>query len=263
MAHYKQALDLDPEDEDARFNLEFVREEIKRRLNEAREREKKEQEKKEEGQTCQQPQPQQGESQQGEKQQEESQGDRQETAQQPEPPQQESPRQPEQGAGATGFGRRPAAAGRGSPRDEPRGSGALVEHTRRRTEGNGKEAGPEGPGRTSPASRTRTGSHVWLDPTRKRLEDPARNEAGESFIFGIRLLLALAWVGCSRRRGGSGVRGLRGSRLGGQDRGHPRGPDLPHRIRLRTETASERPDPASLCRTSPSPKAEALRRPRS
>jgi Ca-activated chloride channel family protein len=97
VAHYKQALDLDPEDEDARFNLEFVREEIKRRLEEAQEREKKEKEEKQEGQTCQQPQPQQGESQEGEKQKEESQGDRQETPQQPEPTQQESPRQPEQG----------------------------------------------------------------------------------------------------------------------------------------------------------------------
>jgi Ca-activated chloride channel family protein len=95
VAHFKQALDLDPEDEDARFNLEFVREEIKRRLNEAQEREKKEQEEKQEGQTCQQPQ--QGESQQGENQQEESQGDRQEIAQQPKAPQQDSPRQPEEG----------------------------------------------------------------------------------------------------------------------------------------------------------------------
>ena len=60
VAYYKQALDLDPKDEDARFNLEFVREEIKRRLNEAEEREKKEQEeKKKEGQTCQNPQSQQ------------------------------------------------------------------------------------------------------------------------------------------------------------------------------------------------------------
>jgi len=102
VAHYKQALDLDPEDEDARFNLEFVREEIKRRLNEAQEREKKEREEKQEGQTCQQPQPQQGEPQEGEKQQEESQGDRQETAQQPEPTQLESPRQPEQGQAQQG-----------------------------------------------------------------------------------------------------------------------------------------------------------------
>jgi len=91
VAHFKQALDLDPEDEDARFNLEFVREEIKRRLNEAQEREKKEQEEKQDGQTCQQPQPQQGESQEGEQQKQDSQQGGQEKAQQPEP------RQPEQG----------------------------------------------------------------------------------------------------------------------------------------------------------------------
>jgi Ca-activated chloride channel family protein len=97
VAHYKQALDLDPEDEDARFNLEFVREEIKRRLNEARDREQKEQEKREEGQTCQQPQAQQGQSQPGEKQDKESQGDRQELAQQPEASQQQAARRPEQG----------------------------------------------------------------------------------------------------------------------------------------------------------------------
>jgi Ca-activated chloride channel family protein len=97
VAHYKQALDLDPEDEDARFNLEFVREEIKRRLNEARDRQQKEQEKNEEGQTCQQPQPQQGESQQSQKQNQQSEGDRQELEQQPEAPKQERARQPEQG----------------------------------------------------------------------------------------------------------------------------------------------------------------------
>lgn len=39
VAYYQRALDLDPEDEDARYNLEFVREEIKRRLEEARKRE--------------------------------------------------------------------------------------------------------------------------------------------------------------------------------------------------------------------------------
>jgi Ca-activated chloride channel family protein len=89
VAHYKQALDLDPEDEDARFNLEFVREELKRRLNEAREREQKEQQKSEEGQTCQRPQPQPGESKQDQQQAEPSQGERREPAQQPEPARQE------------------------------------------------------------------------------------------------------------------------------------------------------------------------------
>lgn len=38
VAYYQKALDLDPKDEDARYNLEFVREEIKRRLEEARKR---------------------------------------------------------------------------------------------------------------------------------------------------------------------------------------------------------------------------------
>jgi len=82
VAYYRQALDLDPEDEDARFNLEFVREEIKRRLNEAREREKEEQQKKQEGQTCQNPQDQQPQQEPGEEQKEGSRGDRQELAEQ-------------------------------------------------------------------------------------------------------------------------------------------------------------------------------------
>jgi Ca-activated chloride channel family protein len=83
VGYYRQALDLEPEDEDARYNLEFVREEIKRRMNEAREREQKEQRKNEEGQTCRQPQPQQGEPEPDGEPKEESQGNRQESAQKP------------------------------------------------------------------------------------------------------------------------------------------------------------------------------------
>ena len=49
--YYKKALELDPNDQDAKYNLEFVREEIKRRLNEAKEREKQQQE---EQQSCEQ-----------------------------------------------------------------------------------------------------------------------------------------------------------------------------------------------------------------
>ena len=42
--YYKKALDLDPEDQDAKYNLEFVREEIKRRMNEAKKRQEEQQE---------------------------------------------------------------------------------------------------------------------------------------------------------------------------------------------------------------------------
>jgi len=41
--YYKKALDLDPEDQDAKYNLEFVREEMKRRMNEAKKREEEQQ----------------------------------------------------------------------------------------------------------------------------------------------------------------------------------------------------------------------------
>ncbi len=49
--YYKKALELDPDDQDAKYNLEFVREEIKRRLNQAKEREEQQEEEK---QSCEQ-----------------------------------------------------------------------------------------------------------------------------------------------------------------------------------------------------------------
>ena len=54
VAYYQRALELNPEDEDARFNLEFVREEIKRRINEAKERQEQQQQQK--NQSCPNPQ---------------------------------------------------------------------------------------------------------------------------------------------------------------------------------------------------------------
>jgi len=43
LEYYKKALDLDPHDQDAKYNLEFVREEIKKRLNQAKQREQEQQ----------------------------------------------------------------------------------------------------------------------------------------------------------------------------------------------------------------------------
>lgn len=47
--YYKKALELDPHDHHAKYNLEFVREEIKRRINQAKQR-RQQQEQKEQGQ---------------------------------------------------------------------------------------------------------------------------------------------------------------------------------------------------------------------
>lgn len=71
---YQRALELNPDDEDAKFNLEFVREELKRRINEAQK-----QPRDQEGQCQQEPQ------------------DGQEGEQQPQPQQQQE--QPRQAAG--------------------------------------------------------------------------------------------------------------------------------------------------------------------
>ncbi|MBI3179406.1 MAG: tetratricopeptide repeat protein [Deltaproteobacteria bacterium] len=43
IARYQAALDLDPNDEDAKFNLEFVRNELRRRMEEAQKRRQQEQ----------------------------------------------------------------------------------------------------------------------------------------------------------------------------------------------------------------------------
>jgi Ca-activated chloride channel family protein len=88
--YYKKALDLDPNDQDAKYNLEFVREEIKKRINEAKKREQQQQQQKEsekqEGEKeqkeqGQQPQPEE----QKQKQQQEQQGKQQEKQEQPQP----------------------------------------------------------------------------------------------------------------------------------------------------------------------------------
>lgn len=73
---FKAALELDPEDEDAKFNLEFVRDEIRRRHEEAQKRQQEQQ---------QNPQQQQGDSQDQDEQQQDEQQQQQQENQQQEP----------------------------------------------------------------------------------------------------------------------------------------------------------------------------------
>lgn len=54
--YYKKALELDPADKDAQQNIEFVREEIKRRMNEAEDTQQKQQQEQKKDQTCKNPQ---------------------------------------------------------------------------------------------------------------------------------------------------------------------------------------------------------------
>jgi Ca-activated chloride channel family protein len=64
VALYQSALELDPDDEDAKFNLEFVRDEIRRRIEENQKRQEQQQQQQQGGDQQQQQDPQQQEQQQ-------------------------------------------------------------------------------------------------------------------------------------------------------------------------------------------------------
>ncbi len=80
--YYKKALELDPADKDAQQNIEFVREEIKRRMNEAKDTQKKQQEQEQKkDQNCKNPQQQDNQTQSGGQQQKEEKKDQQQKGQ--------------------------------------------------------------------------------------------------------------------------------------------------------------------------------------
>ena len=85
--YYKKALELDPNDHDAKHNLEFTREELKRRINEAKETEKKQQQQNQEQK--QQEQNQQKDQQNNQGQQQDQNKQQEEKQPQPQQPQQE------------------------------------------------------------------------------------------------------------------------------------------------------------------------------
>jgi Ca-activated chloride channel family protein len=97
--YYRKALEIDPNDQDAKHNLEFAREELKRRINEAKETEKKQQEQQQNQEQKQQEQNQQknqGQQQDQNKQQEEKQPQSQQQQQEQKQKQEEQQGAPQQ-----------------------------------------------------------------------------------------------------------------------------------------------------------------------
>ena len=92
--YYRKALEIDPNDQDAKHNLEFAREELKRRINEAKETEKKQQEQKQNQEQKQQEQSQQ-------KEQQDNQGQQQDQNKQPEEKQSQSQQQQKEQQGSS------------------------------------------------------------------------------------------------------------------------------------------------------------------
>ena len=115
--YYKKALELDPNDQDAKYNLEFVREEIKKRLNQAKEREQQQEEEK---QSCEQEGDQEQQSEGKQEQQQEEQQKEQQNQQQT---QQQEMKQEEQESG----GEKPAQAKPMTPEEAERWLQSLKE----------------------------------------------------------------------------------------------------------------------------------------
>ena len=92
--YYKKALELDPKDQDARHNLEFVQRELKKRMNEAKETEKKQQEQKQQKQD--EKQQQQDQQQKDQQEQQEQKEQQQQAQQQGEKQEQEQTQQQQQ-----------------------------------------------------------------------------------------------------------------------------------------------------------------------
>jgi len=100
--YYRKALEIDPNDQDAKHNLEFAREELKRRINEAKETEKKQQEQKQQNEKQkQQEQNQQKEQQDNQGQQQDQNKQQEEKQQQSQQQQQEQKQKQEEQKGAS------------------------------------------------------------------------------------------------------------------------------------------------------------------
>ena len=148
--YYKKALEIDPNDQDAKHNLEFAREELKRRINEAKETEKKQEEQKQQqnqeqkkqeqnqqkeqqnNQGQQQDQNKQPEEKQSQSQQQEQKKEAQQGASQQEQKQEEQKGQPQQGQE-----KQQAQAGEQKPEEQPKAqaqSGSLENKQDQKTE---------------------------------------------------------------------------------------------------------------------------------
>jgi Ca-activated chloride channel family protein len=119
--YYKKALELDPSDKDAQQNIEFVREEIKRRMNEAKDTQKTQQEQKKD-QTCKNPQQDNqtqsaGQQQQEEKKDEQQQGREQQEKEGPGSQQEKEQQQPQEQQKQEGR-QMPQGGGEKAPQDD-------------------------------------------------------------------------------------------------------------------------------------------------
>jgi Ca-activated chloride channel family protein len=172
--YYRKALEIDPNDQDAKHNLEFAREELKRRINEAKETEKKQQEQKQ-----QQNQKQNQQEQNQQKDQQKKQGQQQDQNKQQEEKQQQSQQQKQeeqQGAAQQEQKEQQAQAGEQKPEEQQPAQGQSGSPENK--QGKKSEEGQALPQKARPM--TKEEADQWLNSIEENRDKFAKKKARES-----------------------------------------------------------------------------------
>ena len=168
--YYRKALEIDPNDQDAKHNLEFAREELKRRINEAKKTEKKQQEQNQKEQNQQKDQQKkQGQQQDQNKQQEEKQ-------QQAQQQQQEQKQEEQQGAAQQEQKEQQAQAGEQKPEEQQQAQGQSGSPENKQAEKS--EEGQAVPQQARPM--TKEEADQWLNSIEENRDKFAKKKARES-----------------------------------------------------------------------------------
>ena len=170
--YYRKALEMNPNDQDAKHNLEFAREELKRRINEAKETEKKQQEQKQ-----QQNQKQNQQEQNQQKDQQKKQGQQQDqNKQQEEKQQQEQKQEEQQGAAQQEQKEQQAQAGEQKPEEQQQAQGQSGSPENK--QGEKSEEGQALPQKARPMTKEEAGQ--WLNSIEENRDKFAKKKARES-----------------------------------------------------------------------------------
>ena len=174
--YYKKALEIDPNDQDAKHNLEFAREELKRRINEAKETEKKQQEQKQNQEQKQQEQNQQKDQQNNQGQQQDQNKQQEEKQQQSQQQQQEQKQEEQKGASQQEQKEQQAQAGEQKPEEQPPAQGQSGSPENKQAEKS--EEGQALPQKAQPM--TKEEADQWLNSIEENRDKFAKKKARES-----------------------------------------------------------------------------------
>jgi tetratricopeptide (TPR) repeat protein len=171
--YYQKALDLDPQDQDAQHNLEFAREELKRRINEAQETAKKQQEQKQK-----QDQEEKQQEQNQQKDQQKNQGQQQDQNKLQEKKQQQQGQKPEEQKETSRQEQKEqqSQAGEQKPEEQPQTQGQLS--SAKNEQGDKVERGQVLPQQVRPM--TKEEADQWLNSIKENRDKFAKKKTQEN-----------------------------------------------------------------------------------